>query len=168
MQATTMTNISEKSIVMDCLFFLGWYLCCAPGTNADADADADADAGIWVFENEGAMKVRSCYPELSRLESSGKAHKIYNSDISSQNDKTVGEALIFPSLRTDFVQYRNGRGKRGLGTGGSETLRGTQPVMSFYPPYHVSGTWTQRRAWTEAKRSPRHFDRFVHSLTSCY
>lgn len=40
MQATTMTNISEKSIVMDSLFFLGWYFCWAPGTDANADADA--------------------------------------------------------------------------------------------------------------------------------
>ena len=110
------------------------------------------------------MQVRSCYQELSRLESSGKALKIYNSDISSQHDKTVGEAFLFPPLRTDFVQYRNGRGKIGLGTGGSETLRGTQPVLSFHPPYHVSGTWTQRCAWTEAKRSPRQFDRLYTPL----
>ncbi|KAK3491896.1 hypothetical protein B0T13DRAFT_65917 [Neurospora crassa] len=75
------------------------------------------------------MQARSCYQELSRLESSGKALKIYNSDISSQHDKTVSEAFLFPLLRTDFVQYRNGRCKIGLGTGGSETLR----AQKIYP-----------------------------------
>lgn len=65
MQATTMTNTSEKSIVMDVLFFLGRVLCLAPGTWAEIDADTDGDANDGRFEDKRAMDARSCCQNLS-------------------------------------------------------------------------------------------------------
>ena len=93
MQATTITNISEKSIVMDLLFFLGFGLCLALGVGDNALADADVDT--WESEDERGTEVISWSQKLPGLERSGNALKIYNSAISSQKGRTVAEAFAF-------------------------------------------------------------------------
>ena len=129
MQATTMTKISEKSILTNCLFLLGWCVCLAPragSDSADDDGnDGDANAGGCGIEDKRVMEERSCGQKLSHLERSGRTLKIYHSTVGSQTAQTVAEAFVFLFLHADFVISRNGRGKIGLGTGESETLRGT-------------------------------------------
>ena len=98
MQATTMTKISEKSIVMGFLFFLGWCSCLALEDGDDADADAEVDIGTSEFENKRGMESISCSQKLCRLERSGRALKIYNTAITSQKGRAVAEAFAFPSF----------------------------------------------------------------------